>query len=82
MNRWVGRDKKFKCAWLMIITSHPSLEGYHSVIHVTKEGTGDEQNFPVHTDMGPKVSSRLVKSLQTLFASDLLLLLVSFCCLQ
>lgn len=56
----------------MIITSHPSVEGYHSDIHITKEGTGDDQNFPVRTDLGPNVSSRLVKSLQTLFASDLL----------
>lgn len=47
----------------MIIMSHPSVEGYHSDIHITKEGTGDEQTFPVSTDMGPKASFRLVKSL-------------------
>lgn len=82
LSGWGGRGKKFKCAWLMIITSHPPVEGYHSDVHITKEATGDDQNFPGRTDKGPKVSSRLVKSLQTLFASDLLSLLDSFCCLR
>lgn len=62
--------------------SHPFVEGYHSDIHITKEGRGDDQKFPARTDKGPKVSSHLVRSLQTLLASDLLSLLVSFCCLR
>lgn len=57
----VGRDTEFKCAWLMVIMSPPSVDGYHSDIRITKEDTGYDPHFPAHTHMGPKVSSPLVK---------------------
>lgn len=66
----------------MVIVPHLSVGRYHSDIRITKDDTGYDQHFPVRTRMGPKVSSRLVKSLQTLFVSDLLSLLVSFCYLR
>lgn len=82
LSPWVGRDTEFKYAWLMVIMSPPSVDGYRSDIHITKEDTGYDPHFPARSLMGPKVSSRFVKSLQTLFVSDLLSLLVSFCYLR
>lgn len=71
-----GRDTEFKYAWLMVITSPPSVDGYRSDIRITKEDTGYDPHFPARVQ---RLVPRLVKSLQTLFVSDLLSLLLSFC---